>query len=395
MAEPTTGPDESLFAERLYIEGWALALTFGAEEEFRAGGISIGIACAILSLLVQLVVIRWRSIRNWLGPRFARTADGFVHDFKAWVATLAFFLLVVALSPFAQHGRWPFAGEERGIDVGWLLPMDAVNRFVPSDVTRNWRLSASPEQQQVAGYLRQQLLDGNLVARGHPHTGTAADNALVEIQLAQWQYLRIVGNDFSSAVASNGPQNSYDGLEVKFLKALPPVVGAPQKLTAEGQQFRADLRSLVTDCMVDLDRNFGGVLRAMMMQDPARAEANGKVFQYFLGQALDSSMPKLSHIIEMAHTDIDAVDENKFQHEIKDYFDYYHAAQRNIYQYNLTLHLDLKKVPEVSEWLETDVRCLEKIRHLRFSPRWTNDVGLPDSYMATVGRKWETPWTSQ
>jgi hypothetical protein len=48
VAAPPSTSDESLFAERLYIEGWALALTFATEEELRGGRISVGILCGPL-----------------------------------------------------------------------------------------------------------------------------------------------------------------------------------------------------------------------------------------------------------------------------------------------------------------------------------------------------------
>src|SRR5258706_16373106 len=39
--------------ERGYIEGWALALTFATEEEWRAGRYSTAIACLVLSIMIQ------------------------------------------------------------------------------------------------------------------------------------------------------------------------------------------------------------------------------------------------------------------------------------------------------------------------------------------------------
>jgi hypothetical protein len=164
-------------------------------------------------------------------------------------------------------------------------------------------------------------------------------------------------------------------------------------LTAEDQQFRSDLRGLVTDCVVSLDAKFNAVLTAMKARDPSKEGVSGRAFQYFLDIALGASIPNISNIVNLAKVSLDGMDEKKLQHDTKDYFGFYHSAQQDIYQYNLILRLDLRGMPEVQEWLEIDGQCLRKIQHLRYSPLWTDDIGLPDDWMATVGRRWERPWT--
>ena len=101
--------------ERGYIEAWVLALVFGAVEEFRAGRIGTGIACSLLSLVGQIIVIKWRKIKERMGPRFAATADAAVHDFRTWIGTVALFLVVVILSPFVEQGRLPFSNSATSV----------------------------------------------------------------------------------------------------------------------------------------------------------------------------------------------------------------------------------------------------------------------------------------
>jgi hypothetical protein len=97
--------------EPAYIEGWALALTFGTEEEFRAGRISIALMCLIMSLFCHYAAVRWRSVRaslGWRSPKFLARFSDIVSNPAWWIVTLALFLLFVSLLPYAEERRWPF-----------------------------------------------------------------------------------------------------------------------------------------------------------------------------------------------------------------------------------------------------------------------------------------------
>jgi hypothetical protein len=109
-------------------------------------------------------------------------------------------LLVAAVAIFAP--KFPRHVEEDALV--WLLPPQAIIKFLPSDTPLD----------QVAAALRIDLLGGRLVARGTPHYATASDNKPVIINTGQWQSLTISGPDFSHAVSSLGPAKSYDNLEI-------------------------------------------------------------------------------------------------------------------------------------------------------------------------------------
>jgi hypothetical protein len=52
---------DPLLLERAYIEGWVLALTFGAEEELRKGDIGIGLVLVVMTIVGQTIVINTRT----------------------------------------------------------------------------------------------------------------------------------------------------------------------------------------------------------------------------------------------------------------------------------------------------------------------------------------------
>ena len=108
-APPTNDP---LLLERAYIEGWVLALTFGAEEEFRAGHIITGLLVMAMSILGQIVVIKWPAIKTRIAarsPNFTEKFSILVGDPRWWVITLAFFLLFLSTSRFVEERQWPFS----------------------------------------------------------------------------------------------------------------------------------------------------------------------------------------------------------------------------------------------------------------------------------------------
>jgi hypothetical protein len=108
-APPTNDP---LLLERAYIEGWVLALTFGAEEELRAANVGTGLLVSAMSIIGQIIVIKWPKLRARIAERTPNFTDKFsalVSDPRWWVATLAIFLMFLALSPYIQQRRWPFS----------------------------------------------------------------------------------------------------------------------------------------------------------------------------------------------------------------------------------------------------------------------------------------------
>jgi hypothetical protein len=97
-------------ADRVYIEGWALALTFAAVEEGRAHAWGVAALCAVLSALCQFAVIRWTA---WLKAhpenKLLRGLNALATDVRWWIVTLIALLAFVALSPYVEQQRWPFA----------------------------------------------------------------------------------------------------------------------------------------------------------------------------------------------------------------------------------------------------------------------------------------------
>jgi hypothetical protein len=114
-----TSTNDPLLLERAYIEGWVLALTFGAEEELRAGHIGTGLLVTAMSIGGQFIVIRWPKIK----ARIAERSPGFTEKFSRlvsnpawWVVTFMVFLAYLALSPFAQQQKWP------SFPISWNTP---------------------------------------------------------------------------------------------------------------------------------------------------------------------------------------------------------------------------------------------------------------------------------
>src|ERR1700733_2552123 len=101
------GTDYNSIADRIYIEGWALALTFAAVERWLSGEHVASIGCAIMSAICQFVVIRWATwIKTHPDNRLLRSLNGVATNAGWWVATLMVFLGYLALSPYMQ-GYWP------------------------------------------------------------------------------------------------------------------------------------------------------------------------------------------------------------------------------------------------------------------------------------------------
>jgi hypothetical protein len=102
------GVDYNAIADRVYIEGWALGLIFGAVDQGLAGSWWPAGLCAVLSAVLQFVVIRWSA---WLKAhpenKLIVSVRAITSQARWWIATLAFFLLLIFLSPFVE--RWPFA----------------------------------------------------------------------------------------------------------------------------------------------------------------------------------------------------------------------------------------------------------------------------------------------
>ena len=101
--------DYNSIADRIYIEGWVLALTFGAVEEWRAGRMATAFLCAVMSAFCQFVVIRWSAwIKTHPNNPALRSLNVIATDARWWVATLMVFIAYLAFSPFVEQQRWPF-----------------------------------------------------------------------------------------------------------------------------------------------------------------------------------------------------------------------------------------------------------------------------------------------
>lgn len=102
--------DYAAIADRVYIEGWALALTFGAVDQWNGGRWISTVVCGVLSAVLQFAVIKWSA---WLKANPDNRLFAKLHDLipnpLVWIATMAFFLMFISLSPFVQENRLPFA----------------------------------------------------------------------------------------------------------------------------------------------------------------------------------------------------------------------------------------------------------------------------------------------
>ena len=109
------GADYNAIADRIYIEGWALAFMFGAVDQGLAAAWWQAGLCAILSAFLQFVVIRWSS---WLKAHPDNDLIKSIHNIivqpKWWIATLSCFLLIIFLSPYVEQQRFPFSSWVRG-----------------------------------------------------------------------------------------------------------------------------------------------------------------------------------------------------------------------------------------------------------------------------------------
>jgi hypothetical protein len=100
MSGHETHADYNAIADRIYIEGWALALIFGAVDQALSGSWLAAILCAIMSAFCQFVVIRWSAwIKAHPDNSLLRTLNQIARDARWWVVTLMVFMAYLALSP--------------------------------------------------------------------------------------------------------------------------------------------------------------------------------------------------------------------------------------------------------------------------------------------------------
>jgi hypothetical protein len=108
MATTASIDDYNTIADRIYIEGWGLAFTFGAVDQALVGSWSSATACAALSAFCQFVVIQWSAwVRRHPQNQLLRSLNMLATDARWWVATCMVVLLTITLSPLVQQGRWP------------------------------------------------------------------------------------------------------------------------------------------------------------------------------------------------------------------------------------------------------------------------------------------------
>jgi hypothetical protein len=110
MSGQESSANYNAIADRVYIEGWALALIFGTVDKALVGDWWAAFVCAAMSAFCQFVVIRWSA---WLKAhpenRLIITLHAVATDARWWIATVVFFLSFIALSPYVEQHRWPFS----------------------------------------------------------------------------------------------------------------------------------------------------------------------------------------------------------------------------------------------------------------------------------------------
>ena len=101
--------DYNAIADRVYIEGWALALIFGAVDQGLAHQWPAAGLCAVMSAFCQFVVIRWTAwIRTHPDNALLKSLNTIATSAGWWVVTLIVFFLYLTFSNYAQHPRLPF-----------------------------------------------------------------------------------------------------------------------------------------------------------------------------------------------------------------------------------------------------------------------------------------------
>ena len=165
MSSGADNADYTAIADRIYIEGWALALTFAAVDQWLAGSRISAVVCAILSALCQFAFIRWTAwLKNHPDNRLLRSLSNVSTNAGWWIGTLMVFLAYLALSPYFEDGRWPFPHRQAVIN-GAIPSADeiatAVVKLIPKTLDNNALVQAQKERDQAIGNLAAITADRN------------------------------------------------------------------------------------------------------------------------------------------------------------------------------------------------------------------------------------------
>ena len=231
MSDPAI-PDRLGPATRWAIAGIALFVFFllGAEE-FKDGHIGSGLIFLALFIVTFVVAVKWEIISNGLARRRRQVALAFI--------VISAIGLMIGIFLLASNPSAVSSGSKS--DREWILPQQAAERCVSHEIYESWEKSANkndvntPEFTGIADSLRQLLLDGMLLARGHRVIleGTRGerrtDTDLTDLRPADWQRFVLAGQNFTMAVSQDGIFGQYVALEMAVAKSCPAVTSSSRE----------------------------------------------------------------------------------------------------------------------------------------------------------------------
>jgi hypothetical protein len=152
MSSHDSAADYNAIADRIYIEGWALALIFGAVDQALVRSWGAAVACGVMSAICQFIVIRWAAwIKTHPENPLLRSLNAVATNAGWWVATAMVFVAYLALSNVGP--RW----------------LERQNLPPSADEIAAAVVRALPHQSQPTGFTQQQV-DEKIAAATAPIT---------------------------------------------------------------------------------------------------------------------------------------------------------------------------------------------------------------------------------
>jgi hypothetical protein len=355
-----------------------------------------GIAALLALYVIFGYAMEWRAKRKHLGLPLMEPSHLILFG---GIGT--FLCAGVMLAGILWQQFWPPSSTKQDSEVVWLIPMEAIARFADPTLVKQWRIDPNkplPENlpeiaSKLTENIQNQLLNGQLVARGLPHYRTAQETQPILINAAQWQTLTLRGKSFSDASDGN-PTHAYESLEISkpansstvSVKADASIIKSP--LTTEETQFRLELRKFILSNVTEINKTFsrmdGGLLNTLATNSHEAASDNLKFSRDMLQRYIEVTMyQRYIQLYEAANKPIETFDVKEFGENLKSYFDGYRQAQDYFRAFLKISGIHPNKDNLLTIWLEADSRALHALHDLKASPQAEILAGIDDGYFPT------------
>lgn len=242
----------------------------------------------------------------------------------------------------------PLNTSKSSLSLVWMLPNAAIEKFVPPN-------TSAPEK------LRELLLSGALVARGTPHYGVAGDKAIL-IPLAEWQSLKIAGQDFNSAASAQGPAHSYDNLEIAAVSDLAP----SSAILVNEQQLREAqilINSAITPAETTMEALLNNTIKAIRDGQNNQLKAFSDSIRRGSMDVLQNQYGRLLRI----NRGFDHATDLQLQDMLGWYWNEY-RLQRIFIKSAIEAGIPIAKTDEAKQWAADDKRFVEALRQFTARP---------------------------